>query len=367
MVIGIDASRAETADRTGVERYSFEIIRALRATLPAEASVVLYSRAPLAPELGPWGPRWENRVLGWRPRFLWTQLRLSFEMARRPPDVLFVPSALLPRVLPKRSVTTIHDATFVSHPRLYPTIERFTRMAGLRDACRRATTVIVPSQFAAHQIARYRGSGGVVIPLGVNTPSPAPPRLGEGSNPLLWGGEIERRKKYFLALGRIDKKKNLPIAIDAFARFAQTHPDHTLKFIGKFDFGAHEIVAYAQKSGVVDRIAFLGAVPDAKLAGEITGAVALLHPCPVEGFGLPVIEAMAFGTPVIVAEGGGAHEVAGDAALVCASSDVAAWAEAMGQVSYDMVRRSLIERGRARAVQFDWARAANGTWKALLG
>jgi hypothetical protein len=173
MVVGIDASRAELAQKTGVERYSFEIIRALRASLPENTRVVLYSRVPLSIALGPWDDRWENRVLAWPPRYLWTQLRLSWEMFRRAPDVLFVPSAALPRILPARTVTMVHDATFIEYPRLYSRWQRLTLPFGLGDA-RRATTVIVPSEFAKSQIiSRIRGQIAVTL-LGVSvTPAHA--------------------------------------------------------------------------------------------------------------------------------------------------------------------------------------------------
>ena len=119
MVIGIDASRAEAQVKTGVERYSYELIRAMRASLPQDAEVVLYSRVPLSPELGPFDERWRNRVLRWPFKYFWTQLRLSWEMLRRPPDALFVPGHILPRIVPKRTVVTIHDASFVGYPQFY--------------------------------------------------------------------------------------------------------------------------------------------------------------------------------------------------------------------------------------------------------
>src|SRR5512133_3808001 len=118
MVIGIDASRAETKLKTGVERYSFEMIRAMRATLPLNAEVVLYSREPLPKELGPWNDKWKNKVLSWPPKYLWTAVRLSWEMWRHAPDVLFEPGYRLPFALPKRAVATIHDATFLEYPEL---------------------------------------------------------------------------------------------------------------------------------------------------------------------------------------------------------------------------------------------------------
>jgi glycosyltransferase involved in cell wall biosynthesis len=371
MLIGIDASRAELTEKTGVERYSFEIIKALRSTLPPDVRVVLYSRVPLPPELGPWDDRWVNRVLRWPPRYLWTQLRLSYEMLVRRPDVLFVPSAALPRALPRRTVHTIHDATFMTHPWLYSLWERLILPLGLWDA-KRARTIIVPSAYTASQI---KHTATVVIPLGVSV---TPTKVGVQANPQdsrvrgndRGGGDDN---KYFLVVGRVDRKKNLPVVLEAFEKFNSLHPArYSLKFVGRFGVGADEIVAHARRimarapNAGPDAIGFLGAISDAELASEMRGAIALLHPCPVEGFGLPVIEAMTVDTPVIVADHGGARESAGDAALVVSGVDAAAWAAAMEQIQLDMVRQPLIEKGRANAARFSWERAAKETWKALL-
>jgi glycosyltransferase involved in cell wall biosynthesis len=353
ITIGIDASRAEATHKTGVERYSFELIRALRSTMPDHVRVVLYSRVPLSAELGPFDERWQNKVLSWPLKYLWTQKRLSWEMLVHPPEVLFVPSAALPRVLPKRTVTTVHDASFVEHAELYPWWQRLTLPLGLWDT-RRATTVIVPSEFARSQVAK-RLKNVAVIPLGVS-PHPTLSLTGEG---------VLHPSPYFLVVGRVDKKKNLEVVIDAFSKLQNTN--YKLLVTGSFGHGAKEIVQHAQQSSAIKRIEFTGAVSDDELMQLYAGATALLHPCPVEGFGLPVIEAMTAGTPVIVADSGGAAEVAGDAAIRVAPTDPDAWAAAMEKVSDQNVRATLIEKGKHRAAAFTWQRAAHDTWGVLVG
>jgi glycosyltransferase involved in cell wall biosynthesis len=387
MIIGIDASRAESAHKTGVERYTFEIIRAMRAQQPADTRVVLYSRTPLPFALGPWSDRWENKVLHWPPKYLWTQLRLSYEIWRNPPDVLFVPGHVLPHVIPKRTVNTIHDATFIAHPELYPFVQRMILNSALMDACRRASVIIVPSEYTATQIAALRPDRGVVIPHGVS-PHPTSPKLGEGiSNPSPLGRETGRAQ-YFLVVGRIEKKKNLEVLIDAFSRLSAKGGSASggktetfrLIFAGSFGFGARAIVEHARltmlkilKSNfsaevrLQQKIEFLGAVSDDELFTLMKNAAALLHPCPVEGFGLPVIEAMSVGVPVVCADAGGAAEAAGDAAITIDATSVDAWVHAIEQVTFDAFRNPLIERGKVRAATFTWGAAAAITWQAMVG
>jgi glycosyltransferase involved in cell wall biosynthesis len=355
MFIGIDASRAEAKIKTGVERYSYELIRAMRESLPPGARVVLYSRAPLSSDLGPFNDNWKNVVLHWPPKRFWTQLRLSWEMFRRPPDVLFVPSHELPRILPKRTVKTVHDAFFLDFPKVFPLKERWFLKATLFDACRRASEIIVPSNYVAAQIEELRPGNVTVIPHGV--------RL--AMNNEQWTMDNEK-EKHFLVLGRIEKKKNLNVVIDAFAEFSKTHPDYKLYFIGRFANGSQEIVEHAQKSPVVKNIEFLGALPDEETFRMMAGAVALLHPCPYEGFGLPAIEAMSLGVPVIVANAGAVAEAVGDAGLLVPPAAAAKWVEAMNQITFDIFRKNLIEKGRARAAEFSWSKCAERTWRVIL-
>jgi glycosyltransferase involved in cell wall biosynthesis len=356
MVIGIDASRAEAKIKTGVERYSYELIRAMRKSLPPGAGVVLYSRVPLAPELGPWNDAWKNKVLNWPPKYFWTQLRLSWEMLRRPPDALFVPSHELPRVIPKRTAKTVHDAFFMDRPELYPPGQRLQLKINLFDACRRASAIVVPSNYVAAQIGKWRRDRVAVIPHGVRV------TMNNGQRTM-----NNEKGKYFIVLGRIEKKKNLGVVVDAFGKFCETHSGHKLYFIGRFANGADEIVSRAQKSPAVKNIEFLGALSDEEMLPLVSGAVALLHPCPYEGFGLPAIEAMSLGVPAIVANAGAIAEEAGDAGLLVPPDDPAKWAEAMDQITFDIFRKTLIEKGQRRAAEFTWEKCASETWKVLLG
>jgi len=96
MIIGIDASRANKIQKTGVEWYAYFVVEHLKKILPSEAQVVLYSDVPLQGRLGVLPPNWSSKVLHWPPKRLWTQVRLSYEMLVHTPDVLFIPAHVFP-------------------------------------------------------------------------------------------------------------------------------------------------------------------------------------------------------------------------------------------------------------------------------
>jgi glycosyltransferase involved in cell wall biosynthesis len=354
MTIGIDASRAEAALKTGVERYSFELLRAMRENRPADARVVLYSRRPLPRELGPFDRDWKEAVLNWPPGMGWTQIRLSWEMLRRPPEALFVLGYHLPAVTPERTVVTIHDASFLEHPEVYPGGEARHQANVLRDTCRRAGLIIAPSNFTAAQIAGLRKDKVVVIPSGV--PAPALPAR-----------RAPRAAGYFAVVGRIEKKKNLGVVADAFGKFSVKHPDYRLVFVGKPAYGAEGIMRQALAGPAGDRIEFRGALADAEMFAILGNAAALLHPCPYEGFGIPPIEAMALGVPAVVASAGAVAETVGEAGILVDPSDSGKWAEAMEKVLEPGVRADLVAKGKARAASYAWKRTAEATWRALAG
>ena len=368
MTIGIDASRAEAKLKTGVERYSFEIIRAMRASLPLNAEVVLYSRELLPKELGPWNDKWQNKVLNWPLKYGWTAIRLSWEMWRRAPGVLFVPGYRLPFPAPKKSVVTIHDTSFLQYPELYAPDDRARQIKTLLDTCKRASAVIVPSEYTKTQLAALKPMSIAIIPLGVRIPSSViPAKAGIQSSP---GRSSSSRNSqlatpYFVFVGRVDKKKNLEVAIDGFAKFLTSHPGYKFMIVGRPSFGFDNIKDHVYKSGAADKIEFMGPLADEKMFAILRNATALVHPCPVEGFGLPVIEAMSLGVPVIVADHGAAAEAAGDAALQVRPTDPEKWSQAMDQVTFDIFRTPLIAKGLERSKHFTWPLAAEATWKVL--
>jgi glycosyltransferase involved in cell wall biosynthesis len=287
-------------------------------------------------------------------------------MFRRPPDLLFVPAHVLPVVLPARSVTTVHDVAFMERGRGYsPHGALYLRFAALH-AARGADALITVSEFSKKEILAYLHADAddiAVTHLGFDAE-----KFGNASEQ-----DIERvrakygfSEHYFLFVGRIESKKNIEGMLLAFAGFRERCTDAELVLVGKRGrggeaamraFSGHEAARHVHELGYVD--------PD-DLPALYAGAKALLFPSKYEGFGIPAIEAMASGTPVIASDTTSLPEVCGDAALYAHPDDTAAISAAMCRIMEESsLRAALILRGKERAKVFRWDETTRRTWDVL--
>jgi glycosyltransferase involved in cell wall biosynthesis len=172
---------------------------------------------------------------------------------------------------------------------------------------------------------------------------------------------LELPERYVLYVGRIQPRKNLVRLMEAFARVCREHPElpHHLVMAGGKGWLYDGIYTAAEKSPVCDRIRFLGYVEEADLPLLMNGADVFALVSLWEGFGLPVIEAMACGTPVVTSNCSSLPEVAGDAALLVNPKDVNGIAAALTRLLTDgALRASCVEKGRAQAARFTWEHTA---------
>ena len=363
MLIGIDASRAVVAQRTGTENYSLQAIRALVHAAP-EHRFRLYLRQRPPAGLLPEGPQVEQVVLG--PRRVWTHLGLSREMRLRPPDVLFVPAHVVPICHPRATVVTIHDLGYRFFPHQHTPSARLYLDLSTRFSSRAARLVIADSQATARDLQREYG----VPPAKVAVVYPGVDATIARADGAAQGAVRERyrlARPFVLYTGTIQPRKNLVGLLEAYARLPEACGDVELVLAGKTGWLADDVYRRVRQLGLEGRVHFPGYVPQADLAALFSAAECFVMPSLYEGFGLPVLEAMACGTPVVCSSAGSLPEVAGDAALVVAPDDVAGWAAALGRLLGDpALRRELAARGQRRAREFSWQRTAEGILRVLL-
>lgn len=371
MWIGVEASRANRAHRTGVEWYACHLMREL-ARLPESKNHLwtAYTETPLRSDLRAWVPDWEERVLRWPPKYLWTQVRLSREMQLRPPQVLFVPAHVLPRVLPQKTVVTVHDVGFRRFPKLYKPIQVAYHEIMTRDIVRSNAKIITVSEFSKREIVElYHASPDqvTVTPLGLDTDRYCP-QTEETKQRLRQKYGIDR--PFLLFVGRLEEKKNVFRLVQAFCEAMEaSNGEALLVLAGIAGKGWDRVEAWLATHPRRHQVRVLGYLPEEDHPGLVAAADWYVQASIYEGFGLPVLEAMACGTPVLCSNAGSLPEIVGPAkALFFSPFDHAEMTERIMEafrLSSDQ-HIDMVRRGREHAPKFTWKRTAEMTLPVLL-
>ena len=366
MRIGIDARLLSY--RRGMGNFVHELVGAL-AKLASNNEFILYvSRGTAASDI-PGNGRFKVRRLG-LPFFAFEeQISLGLTAMRDRLDILHCPANTGPLMLRRRTrlVLTIHDVMYLMPESELPRSQSAYQRAGrlyrswvVPRLVRRASAVTTDSRRSADDVVTYLG----IEHEGIRVVYAAPGAT--YTEPIAEGqiAGVSRRhgigKRFVLALGAIDPRKNTRRIVTAFAALrANVGVDYQLVIAGLSGGARDRVRALADESGAGGQIVVLGFVPESDLAALYHAAQVFVYPSLYEGFGLPVLEAMACGTPVIASTAGSIPEIAGDAAILVDPNDTGAIAEALRRVVLDgALRRDLIGRGRARAAEFSWERAA---------
>ncbi len=366
-IIGFDASRAQFAERSGVENYTYNLLRELlRIDQRNFYHLYVRSQAPgFLSSLQPPVSNFELRPLNW-PR-LWTQAGLAWECFFNPPDVLFVPAHTVPLIRRSglKTVVTIHDVGFQKFLEQYQRL--WWRLYGGRIsnfAAREATHVIAVSEAT---------KGDLIEKLGVSPDKITVIYEGVDHNKFKVQSSKfkidETRRKYgidgnyLLFVGTVQPRKNLVRLIKSFSMLRPRFPELDLVIAGKKGWLADEIYAAPKDFGVEKRVKFLGYVSTDEVVTLLNGAKALVFPSLYEGFGLPVLEAMACGCPVVTSNISSLPEVVGEAGILVDPHSVEDVARGINQALEfsEEARQTAIERGIRQAKKFNWQKAARET------
>jgi glycosyltransferase involved in cell wall biosynthesis len=365
---GIDASSANKEKRTGVENYARHLIQAMKKHPLAQGErVFLYSPTVLDMELGEMPQGWSERLVKWSGKG-WMKLRMSWEILRNKPTVLFVPAQGLPLICPKKVVTVIHDVAFKRRPDLYDPKVRKRLAKFTKRAIKKSTKIIVPSEATKLDLMElYKVTPERLVVI----PEAADPVFRdytqEEEAPVL--RQYRLGTKIFLAVGRLEKKKNVTTLIRAFELFKSRRglgDPYELVFAGEPGYGFGAIKQYLQNVKAKDAIKTLGYVPDEDLAKLMSAATGYVFPSWYEGFGIPNLEAMACGTPLITSDIPAHRELVGGAGLFASPNEPEEWAQAMERlVQGDGLADQLVEKGKQRVQEFSWEKTAGLTWEFL--
>jgi glycosyltransferase involved in cell wall biosynthesis len=308
-------------------------------------------------------PHWSTTApLG---RIAWEQAVAPFVLRRDRIDVLHAMAFVAPLLSPCPTVITVLDLSFLLYPDAFRTFKRSYLRLMTRLSARRARQVIAISESTRRDVISRLGVPAErvqTVYCGVD-PRFEPLPTTEVATFRRQEGLPER---FVLFLGTIEPRKNVSRLVEAFAQLLATDPETTsdlyLVIAGGKGWFSEPVFAQVEKLGLGDRVIFPGYVPEEDKALWYNAAMCFCYPSLYEGFGLPPLEAMACGVPVVTSNASSLPEVVGDAGLTVPPEDTAALCEALRRLTVNpALRAELAQRGRARTRRFSWAEAARQT------
>lgn len=315
MRIWIDGYEANVPQRLGSSQVAYQLLKNLEKEDQDNEYTVLLPNSPL-PDLPKERKSWRYKIL--RPKKLWTRiaLPLALFLAAKKPDIFFSPTHYLPRFCPSsvKKVVTIFDLSFLHFPAMFTKKDLWQLTNWTKFSIKNADHIVTISQFSKKDIMEQYKIKSEKITV-------AYPGIGE---------EKFRDKRqetgdkdpYIIYIGTLQPKKNLLRLLEAFARVAIDKKDLDLLIVGKTTgegkqgWMYEEILKAPKELGIEEKVKFLGYVSEEEKAKLLQGALAFVAPSLWEGFGIPVVEAMTQGTPVIVSNVSSLPEVVGKAGLL---------------------------------------------------
>jgi len=349
MKIGIDGSRAFIKRKTGIEEYSYQVIKNLGAWLKND-EVILYVRHDQIVDL--------NLPVNWRikklhfPRF-WTQIRLSWEMIFNQVDVLFIPAHTVPFLHPVKTVVVVHGLEYEFCPQAFSFWERIYMRFFIKNSCRWASDVICVSENTKKDVMRL-----------YKTPEKKIKVIYEGYSQLkdfqTTDKKFDFKSPYIFFIGRIEERKNVKGIVEAFEIFKQKYGT-TVKLVlaGKQGYGYKDIKKRIELSDFKQEIFEIGYISESEKWELLKKSAIFIFPTFYEGFGLPILEAQSVMVPVITSNVSSIPEVAGRAVLYVDPLDYQLMAEHIQTLlSNESAKDDIIKNGYQNVKRFNWVDCA---------
>lgn len=359
MIIGVDAGCLGVSDKrlkTGVYRFSLGLLKRL-TFFDRKNKYRLYSFTPLSKEvLSQFGNNTNNIVL--RPKKGWMSLRVSLEFLLNSPDIFLGLSQALPLYHPHKSIIFVHDLAFEYYPDGYKkSYRRLSRQT--KSAARNADKIISVSQSTKNDLIDLYGIEARKIAV-----------IYHGVEPIFFPQPqkvIEKTiKKYlldtpfFLFVGSLKSIKNIPRLISAYEQFLRKiKTPYKLILAGSNFWFDEKITQTIEKLKLKDKVKIIGYINDEDLPGIYSGATAFVSPSLYEGFGLPHLEALSCGIPVVGSNLSSLPEIIGDAGLLVDPKDTGMISDALFQLATNIrLQKKLKEKALSQAKKFSWEKSA---------
>jgi glycosyltransferase involved in cell wall biosynthesis len=358
-LIGFDATPLQIARHSGVGNYTAQLLTALIDRADMRQYALLANR-PLNGEaprgaLGQVGRRFPNRSV-------WMQWMLPRDLEAVRPDLCHFTNSLAPLRAPCPTVITLHDMSLFVHARLHPLKSQLFVRPIIPAVARRASAIITVSQHAKREIVAGLQVPPEKVHVIYEAAAPQYRVIADATELDRVRSRYELTRPFVLYVGTIEPRKNLTRLVAAFAQAQRKCPDLELVLVGQLGWKYTSLLKAIKDLNLGHAIRLLGYVPDEDLPALYNLARLLAFPSLYEGFGLPVVEAMACGTPVLTSNGSSLAEIAAGASCLIDPYDEHAIAEGLLRLSTDdNYHANLRATGLVRAAQFSWQRAAEET------
>lgn len=366
MIIGIEAQRIFRKKRHGMDMVAVELIKNLM-TLDKQNIYYIFVK-PGPDKIIESKENFTVVELEGGPYPIWEQYTLPNAAKKYGCDILHCTSNTAPLFCCTPIILTLHDIIYLEHSPLSPQMggslyQRFGnlyRRLVVPGAAKKSELVVTVSNFERERIATFMGLGKKLVAIynGVGEHFRVIEERQQLSNHIV---KYSLPDHFFLFLGNTAPKKNTPNLLKGFALFAKKHPLYKLVVIDYSQKDLKEQLALIGESWLLERVVLTGYLPNSELPLTLNLSIAFLYPSLRESFGIPILEAMACGTPVITSNSSSMPEVAGGAALLVDPNSPEEIAGAMERVALEpLLRSELSQKGRERAKEFSWLNMAKG-------
>lgn len=365
MVVGIDANEANVTTRVGISEYAFQILNQLyefrEKGLTDHTFIIYLKSAPLEvlPKKTGW---WQYKIV--KPSKFWTQIGLPFHLAttKKKPDVFLTLTHYAPRFSPVPTIVSVMDVSYLHYPETFKKNDLYQLTKWTKYSVEKAAEIITISQSTKDDIIKFykiTPEKVKVVHLGLKELS-----MEKATADLKSFGIT---KKFILFVGTLQPRKNIARLIEAYSTLPpHIKNEYQLVIVGKKGWLYDEILKSPEKFGIADNVLFLDYVSDNDLPSFYKGAELFVLPSLYEGFGLPVLEAMKYGCPVITSNVSSLPEAGGDAALYFDPESIVDIKKTMEKVlNSEQLRRDMIEKGNAHYKKFTWEKAAKEVLKVI--
>jgi glycosyltransferase involved in cell wall biosynthesis len=363
MIIGIDGNDANVEKKVGVSVYTWELLARFQKKASGESVCYVYLKDQPRADMPPETAHFKYLVV--KGKIAWSRvwLPLHFLLRRSKPDVFFSPAHYSPLWLPCPLVVTIHDLAYIYFPDEFLKKDQYKLFVWTKESVDKAKIIITVSKSTKDDVIKHYHIPEDQVQVIYNG-FQSYPRAKDDERILKKYGVD--KQKYLFFVGTLQSRKNIVRLIEAFHALRSTYPDLLLLLSGRRGWLYDKMLERIQQLHLGDYVRELGFVPDADLASLYAHAQCFVLPSLYEGFGIPVLEAMAQGTPVVASNNSSLPEIGGEACLYVDAHDTMQIATAIERILTDKeLQRSLIMKGKVNVKRFSWDTCASETFALL--